>query len=411
MTKKNLTRRTYGYINGTIVGIPYPLALGAFQSNNTIQGAVHLINNFSAYTRCLMDVEISDQYAAEPATVIKRIGFISLENIVEWINTNVANDGAANFTQACKIHVYDEIDADVPPISKVYGKNTRRASLGRSGWYYSSAGRATVSQNWGDAAAYLDAIWTELYSASLNPGGPGTWTDDDYECFWFSGGRSTFYACPTPSLVSVSFSSVGGNGRHMKRLSDGLRVSATATTWDMSSGSYEAQVVMNSKNGAIINFKGIGESSKVIEDWQRDYTMMIAYPMEDSSGNMSVLLKPLGVDSFYFNYFDRGKYRLEMVSSKGPQSSWHRLFTLDALSSESSPENNSIGPIEMGPMISTLIQASKFSHRRYKPADMYFHLRNMQTNKVSPISPQFVQWTTHRGAATIAPLVRTRPQT
>lgn len=260
-------------------------------------------------------------------------------------------------------------------------------------------------------ATFLQKIWSELYSGQqLNPGGTGAWTQDDFGCFWYGTARKSMYTCPSPALLAVELfhAAPGYRGRKMRRTADGARVDAAADNWTVDPGSATSYVMDEKTSSASTDFSN-AYRGPILQYWAADYTILVAYPMVNGAGDRGVFLKPLGIDSLYLNWWDQERYRLETINSRGPNETYQRIHVVDTSGAMDSPNQDSIGPIECGPLYNAACDPTKFGHRRYKPADIYFQLRDLRTNRVSAVAAPYIQWIMHRGVGTLAPLVRTKP--
>lgn len=406
-----MARRDYGRINATRDGASYPLTVGKLIINNQTDGARYILEDFdAAYNFCKADILYTPGNMSGLPVEIRGIGFHSVVEMVAWINHNVPNL-AAQFTHSCRIIIYDEVDETIPPIRRVYGKNTRMASMRRT-QYYTDANYAFANgDRYGFMAVYLQKVWGHLYgNQQLNPGGTGAWNDDDFGCFWLGRSRKSFYTCPSPGLLSIELGLAvpGYLGRRMRRTVDGARVAASNETWTVDPASDTTYVLDTKSDSANTYFYDIYKGP-ILTYWTEDKTLMVAYPMRNGAGDRGVYMKPLGIDSLYLNWWDQTRYRLETVCSRGENETYQRLHVVDTSAAYDSPNQDSIGPIENGPLYAAACDPRKFSHRRYRPADIYFQLRDLRTNRVSAVAAPYIQWIMHRGAGTLAPLVRTKP--
>ncbi len=283
-------------------------------------GHVDLIRSFDAqYSRCLVRLRVVSSSVLVASTTQR---FSSLASIVSWVNANTPIS-LGQFAASVFMTVYDEIDGNIHPPAKVYGKNRLWAGLvsrAPRGYYwqprtksceYGAVGSTSVVQARADA---LNGIWSALYPSSPLPS-TSSWTASEFGLFWITGIRRSRYDMPTfrPAGLGIYPS---GNGRYFWNGS--VPVPAAGGFYQYNSSAADTCAYSVFAAGApsfAYSFGSSGAFRLLGRSILSGMSAIVGYPLIGSGGELAVNIRPVGVDQWYFDSFDESRYRLEAVGS------------------------------------------------------------------------------------------------
>lgn len=386
--------RSYGDTTILFPGSPPPFnASQALENSFRSGGHVDLISNFDAhYSQCLVRLRVVSSSVLVASTTQR---FSSLASIVSWVNANTPVSLGV-FSATVFMTVYDEIDGNIQPPAKVYGKNRLWAGLvsrapRRYYWQprtrsceYGSVGSTSVVQARADA---LNGIWSILYPSSPLPP-TASWTSNEFGLFWITGNRRSRYDMPTFRPVGLAIYPFGGSGRYFWNGSAALPVSGGFYQYNSSANDTCAYGVFGPGApsfayafGSYGAFRFLGKSIL------SGMSAVVGYPLIGDSGELAVNIRPVGVDQWYFDSFDPSRYRLEAVgSTRHDQRPKLRNFPVTVF-----PDNRTTGPVDASSFNEcfggTLYDRNRDPGRHSKSTGMVrFQYRDLDTGLVSPLS-------------------------
>lgn len=388
------SRRSYGTCTLTkAANSLFPTNTGLLAVEAEVGGGhIQLINEFNLnYNKCKVHLRV---FPAGSETVSLEVDqtFPNLAAIASWVNANVSNNGSF-FTSTCTMEVYDIIDSNIVPPSKVYGKNRAWASLvaeAPGGYYHrpstSSAFYGFNSINSLELATLLNGMWTSLYGATMPA--PASWTANEFGCFWIGKNRHRKYAMP--SLLNGALTTTNNTDRWERD------IVALSTVSPPPTGLRFYDIAVNTVVYASLdpfgNFAGVFDPyfafSELAKRIMNGHSVLVGYPLKSGFGDTrAVYLKPVGMDHFFLDSFDPAQYRVEAVGVQG-QATHPRIL---ALSLSSTPSQRSSSPIDgrhFGPIMGyTAEKAGAFPGRHsYRLGSTKFQYRDLTTGYVSPVS-------------------------
>lgn len=404
-TSGDLGIRTYGNVMGMWEGYPYPIMDSDLISRIALKrGNIDLVTNTSAYSRCMWKVEVSD-----PSSVIATydgLTFTNTQEIVDWINSNVPNDGGT-FLNSAYIHAYDRVSPAVNPLPKIFGRNRTFSRMRPADRYWSPSNPTLASRNWNALVAsnFLSQLWQDVWGSPF-PTPVGSWSDADFACFWTPSDYKNLYRLPNPQF-SVNLSA-GQGGRHM--LSGGNAISADPVPWFRDTNISPVYAASDATSTSYRSF-GISAAFKELpRAYQNGESVIIAFPMSDGNGNQSVYIKPVGTDVYTTSFFDQGQYQLEAVGTY-EQTGQVKIRPIFPQMGTPLPSLN-VG-IRFGldqllvPLAAPNMSALRGNH--YKPGKIRFQIRNLANNQVSPFLNPTIQWDFRVRFRPLAALVKNDP--
>jgi len=388
------SRRTYGTCSLTKVGSIYPASAFSLRVDAEKGGGhVQLVSEFDQnYSKCLVNLKIftgSNTLAGETTQV-----FPNFASIVSWVNANVPN-GGLSFSSTCTMEVYDVIDPDIVPPSKVYGKNRVWASLVAEapGYYYHRPKTASSffgfnSFNSLQLATLLNSIWTAFYGATMPA--PALWTSQEFGCFWIGRNRYRKYSMPSlvPGALEVRVSQHRYE-RDIVTLTTSLPPPLGARTPDPLAGFPVYYGSLDPAGTAFGPFDTATAFSELAFRIMSGHSVVVGYPLKPLSGNTrAVYIKPVGMDHFFFDAFDPAKYRLEAVGVQSREAHPRIAPMVVPLNDHSQRSSGPIDGRDFGTLIGYTAEGSKaFPGRHsYRLGSVKFQYRDLVTGRVSPVS-------------------------
>lgn len=344
-----------------------------------------------AYSRCAFVMR------AGPA-VATGLSFQTRDAVVTWLNANAPQAGGV-FTESVSMMAYDTLDHAITPPAKVWGKNgvMSRIRSGDSSGYKSPRSPCVVENNWSPRGGdeLLIQAWQTVYGEAL----PTPLTDSVRGAFW------------TPKI---------GCNMYQIRSRLGIDASAGRFAQDTSDGSFQPQVdpalwdssvspwffgIINNEDGSVVGIatrRDFTNNAYAIFRQNRSVVFIAPLSFTDPA-RRAVTIRPLGVDQIYTSYYDPAAYRLEALSC--PTSDGQvRIRPLSSPLLGSSGRDVS-GPFMRGEWLPATSAPAKGFKSRYGPGDVAFYLRDLATNRVSPLSAARVTWWLDRNLASPASIV------
>jgi len=379
----------------------YPLTEATLlEMSSKRMGNKQILQNFDEqYSNCLVQIEAVDIVTNE--TLKKTVNrFRSRSHIVDFINLQYVA-----FLKHYSIIAtfFDEVDPSIRPISKIYGKNTMLARFKSKKWYYSSEAAISAPTWGGNAAVALNDVWIALYGESLSPTPPGVWTSLEYACFWT---QRNFHKKSRP-ITTGMVSPQAGVGRASKERSSGNITGGGGlgnSTFTVPFSLSPVMIAIGKATSYTTGLTATSPTSNPIRYYQQGKSLFIAYPVTNGTNN-AVYIIPVGVDSFFVDYYDKEKYTLEAVFSKSLDNRWQSFLEITSVP-RSSKEVNTAGPIEIEHLIDYVTNKKSMATEASLPSNISFRLRDKRTLKVSEISNSQITWYNSPRIGTVFPIVR-----
>lgn len=394
-----LGQRTYGNVFVVWSGASAPLTVPNLISIYGVKrGNIDLLQNTPSYAGCSWRMEFIN---STPPTVFDNLTFTTTQEIVDWVNANVPQSGGF-FTQSVQVAAYDVVDPQVDPLFKVMGKNRTFSRFRAADRYWSPNGE-TVRNGLAD---FLSGLWLELWGSPVPTGNPpGSWVDE-FRLFWTPQNHRRLYLLPSRQFsIDLNQNGTAGN-RQMIQVSDDTLQSASVESWTVDPSREPVYGSLDSSASGL-SYYSMQDGFKLLpQDIIGGNSVIIGYPMVDSSGNRSVYVKPVGIDMFHTNWFDDSLYQLEAVGSF-ERDGQYRIRPL-------SPENPGQVSLNSGGLypISQFVVPLSFPNTGtqkgsgYQPGEVRFQLRDLTTNRVSPLANPKIAWDFRKRYRPLAAIVR-----
>lgn len=348
--------------------------------------------------------------------------FANRAAIVAFINSNIASVGGfAN--QHVEIEVFDVEDSSIVPPPKIYGKNRFFAGLvSRSrqfegGKYYGyrtgSAFYSTLSSAASIAARslILNQMWSILYPGFPMPA-PATWGPNEFGCFWVPRNRLRRYDMPAFNASALRIDPGTGINRFVRNAGSTIPRPFTTSFFNSTAGDVVAYGTLDSSGASGFAFGSYDAFRTIAPELANGSSVIVGYPLYSGvpGENLALLVKPIGVDTFYVDVFDDSRYRLEAV---GVQRENYRT-RLRALSGVPQfPLQRLAGPIlvpdisdSFGLTPSRPLIGGQPGRHGYYTGKIRFQYRDLLTNRVSCLTQATIETISRRRARPWALLVR-----
>ena len=403
-TASGTERRTYGSVATTYFGDAYPATQVSVLNAAANQGHLDLMANITEYTDCLWDV-IQDDGAGNVTVLDSGIQFGSIGDVVTYINTNVANDGNT-FQGSVVFHCYDLVSGDVAPPTKIHGQNAILARLRSGTRYWSPIEAHAFPSAWTGDQTALAAGWQQAWGTAF-PVAPGTWSNNEYAAFWFSTNRRRTYMLSS-TFIQVDLLSTGSKGR--QAMSGGVPVPAPVGAYTISTPGAVPAYFSVDKAG---NFQNAYRATPAFVNLPIDLvsgnSVALGYPI--ANGNAQALLvKPVGIDLIFSNYFDQSQLRLEAVASW--QSDGQRKLRRLTPDLPGSGRDDLTGPFTADQWARAAvpnIYGTLHGHTNH-PGPIQFQFRDLTTGRVSKFATAQVYWRVRQRFMPLAALIRNDPR-
>jgi hypothetical protein len=398
--------RSYG--DGTVVfnGSATPATNATVAETMSRSGGnVDLTTLFdTVYFRCRVHLRVVD---AGTSTVILETttSFASLADLVTWLNTNVPSSSGL-FIAMCMIRVFDIIDGSIEMPSKVYGKNRFWAGLTNkaSGGYYWSP--RAYSCRYADSqptavrtvfGSALESMWTNIHGAgTINSS--ATWTGAEFACFWISRNRRRRFDMPAFSATALSVTSAPA-GERMVQVPGPLTQNPGVPPWSFSGTIWYAAI--DSTATGFTTFSRQESFSTLARLILSGWSVVVGYGLVSGAGELAVLVRPVGIDQLWFDWYDTAAYQLEAVGRtrrdihpririiQPPQ-----FFAL----------HRSAGPVDVTQFRESFGATARddvtgvIGRHGYTTGEVRFQLRRLSDNYVSPLTTARVSPTIRKRA-------------
>lgn len=397
--------RSYG--DGTVVfsGAATPATVSTV--TETVQrsgGNIDLVALFdTTYFRCRIYLRVVD--AGTSAVVLETTtAFASLADLVTWINANVPSGGGV-FTAMCMMRVFDTIDGSLEMPSKVYGKNRFWAGLtnrapGRYYWgtrayscRYADLQPPVVRAVFGSA---LETVWTNIHGVGTISSS-AAWTDAEFACFWINRNRRRRFDMPAFSASALSVTSAPPTER-MVQVAGPTTQNPGVPPWNFSGTIWYA--ALNPTATGFATFSQSEAFSSLARYILAGWSTIVGYGLVSGAGELAVLVRPVGVDQLWFDWFDDTLYQLEAVG-RTRRDLHPRIRIIQP--SQFYALNRTAGPVDV-PQFRECIGATAkdeatgiVGRHSYTTGEVRFQLRRLSDNFVSPLT-----------TARISPTIRKR---
>lgn len=426
--------RSYGVATLAYNGLSAPAseaAIGnAVQSNG---GNVALWDYFdTTYYRCKVRLRFSD-WSDAPYLDVTRT-FANRAEITTFVNDNRTSESVL-----VEMEVFDVIDGNMLPPPNVYAKNRlysgliSRNMINREGRYWGNKPDSCYYATYPSGSASLRALllsemWSKIHPSVSMPA-PGDWTAAEFGCFWLSTNRLRQYDMPQFSgTLAIPDGPRSATTTRYVRLFDSAPPTS-ASTEPRASG----PDLLSTQWGTLsetpqVFYGALNPGANGFLTWStyqafqnnaiqigRGWSVIAGYPLyrqipETTQWELSVLIKPVGVDSFFFDTFDTDRYQLEAV---GTYRNDGRLMLQQVPVAYQDYAHRSTAPVLVNELYQTFrpTRRSVASGRAgYGPGRVRFQYRDLLTNRVSSYSPAGIEPVVRKRARPFALMVRDRPE-
>ena len=433
--------RSYGVATVAYANLPVPALDSQMEVSITSNGGNILLWGYfdTWYFRCKVRLRFSDinnitqQYF--PYLDVVRT-FANRAELVQFVNDNRTSDQVM-----VEMEVFDVVDGNMPSPANVYGKNRLYAGLlGRV------SGGANRPQYWGrqpDAAYYaansnayvqlaeaLYTLWQGCHPSIAMPDPSVTpWTADEYGCFWFGTNRVRRYDMPRfdGALTVPDAPRATSTVRYVRLVNQNIP-DTTTTPRANGAGGLPPSTWGTLSTSPVVYYAALAPNLSATTGWSaRDafklnaeyiygnWSVVVGYPLvrEIALGQYecSVLVKPIGVDSFFFDAFDDSRYQLEAV---GTYRNDGRLMLQSVPISSVTWERRVTNPVLVQSLSAVMRPVRRYiqsGRNGYAPGRARFQYRDLLTGMVSSLSPAGIEPVVRKRARPFALMVRDRPET
>lgn len=388
--REEYDRIEYGSVHIRLNGYPIGLNGGTLIGRSTLRGNQDVLRAWSDYNLCRMELK----YTSTGEVFGPLSGFATVEDLAAFLATITPNDGVV-YTDSWDIRVWDEVDPTIPPLHKVRGLNAAfsRVLPGRNKGnrqIYTFNNTVDPNRRWPRAqyAFALNELWRRAWGNPLEDD-PAAWTDDHFRCFWISRNWRRFYQLlPAEALRILPFQ----NSNRRGYLSPGVFETSGPQEWfgqDIPGGT-EPVVIGITSAGDLADVQALARVERRSGYFYANkYSYMVGYPIQDPvSGARAIMLRPLGMDNLYTNYFDPTRYELCALVHNADLDAHPLLAKISASDAERgfAPDVDQAGPWvrpTWGRKIRQISNPSRPSRDSRKLTRVRFFLRDLVTNKVS----------------------------
>ena len=348
--------------------------------------------------------------------VTNELKFADMTAMQTWVNTNVPNNGAGSFTESGHFLIYDVIDSEIPPITKLYGQNSlfgsftagnyksHQGNAGNCGWPYAPGMFAALFNT--VCNTFLTAADFSAYTARA-----AVWLAQNYTRYE----KSLHYV--SGSSTRIDYGASGSTNRYYYDKAGGVfnQINpATQATWTMT-GVFYLTAQLGSSPGYSIHTRSGNNSHKqeIAHEMKQNHRGIVVYGFQQSgnSNNVGILIKPMGIDTVIVNYPDFTKYQLEILYKANGEA--ENLQYVNVISNVGDLSASGVGyDNNSGRMVlikedwmcfGDLGYQKKTGFGRTKYPDVCFRLRNKTTFKVSSLSRAYINTITKFDTGGIIP--------
>lgn len=326
--------------------------------------------------------------------------FKNVTHLATFLTNNIANDGS-QFTQNVKMSMYLDIDEDIPTISRVYGKNAMFAMLKSRGQYKNR----TAHMRYVPSTMYYSmlrdiCLWyrtdRKLYDALDYTVLPFSELQKTFPCFWF----------PTKYTRFDGFMREGSQieraGGRTFMSTTGEIVSAHSVPVVTANTGVTRNITVASLNKDMDSIS-VTNIKKVSQKTLFDVTSSIViYPIEyNDAVNNRILyafyIRPLFLDSFYFEYVDTAKYDICVISQGASKSMRLKVLDITTPGLTNSIVFNSFGPFRLRDLLPDGFNSSVLgSIASYQMPSLKILLREKATGRFSGMSKPSISFSVSR---------------
>ena len=382
----------------------YPMTLTAFtQIGINPRQAAYMINGWDTYFGSRVRVQCENTTTGTTHEFLK---FPLMSDLVAWMNNNVGNDGSV-FTEQVIFRVYDEVDARLKAIDKMYGLNRLYTGLVGGGRHKTAVTCIGCKSTW-DAGNWM--LWNMFQNQYPWYSSLQTWSE-----FRDQNGPKAIW-CGTNQLRRYNLPPAGYDGHQtdIKVLSQYPNRHSGCENWenfqlariDVTHRLYAPKYLLFTATGASSIGQIPAECNIIDVTWanrfhfRTDYfknanaSGIVFYKAEDTSGgpaehNCAIYIKPLGIDMININWFDTSVYELEIVF----ENDWYQRRTFNAVDIADMPADQrdivSDSFRVMGNAWKKMpfaARATSWDNTKVRPYEVRFRFRHKKTGKVGPLS-------------------------
>jgi hypothetical protein len=390
--------------------------LGAWVARGNAKIAIDLSGPSPIYSRCSFRAEIG------PAS-FDGLNFADLSEIRDFVNLNVPTTGGI-FDEAAVLTAYDTID---PAIARpqFFARNATRSRLiGHGKRYWDRVSFCSVTPpGWPQLDQFLSLGW-----ATCHPSAPPfvpPLTPNEQACFWLTTGRRKLYRIDVGAYLDHLRGITQSNpGRfHKQAFSAASPAQLNVFYKQFVSVAESAQtglLVSVNEDGSIqpqtsIQYWPSGLNWKFILtelNARRSITGFVPCNWQDPLDSIdffSVLLRPIGVDTLDFKWYDETRYRLEAVAGRETDGQLRFLVMPNQAGSQQWDVRGPWHVADFLPLCWGQLNTIAWRGRKPWPSKVRFRFRDLDTNRVSPLSNAAITWSINSGAL-YAPLAHTDPE-
>jgi hypothetical protein len=242
-------------------------------------------------------------------------------------------------------------------------------------------------------------MWQDSFGSAF-PVAPGAWGDNERSCFWFTRNYTRMYLMPKPSLLSIP------SGGQRFSVDGGVVGGATGTF----SGGANAPTY-GLIDAAALNFTTLslrGYMSTAAKQLSQGWTVLVGIPLQNGT-QQAMLVKAIGIDHWYFDWFDAAAYRIETV---GEHTNDHRrrLRVPSTAGVAFASKYRSVGPFTLPDVWAAMAgSAANMEGHSVRPGPASFQFRNLVTNRVSPFATAQLDWIWRKRLVPLAAIIRNHP--
>lgn len=382
-------------------GTPYyPLTEGQLNQVNS-SSAPRIINHWAdQFEDCFWRV---DNYNTHSSTVHS---FPTKADFVAWKNANIPHGGVPDkFTELLNLTPFDIVDSEIPIMTRLYGMNN---------YYNGMTGNRSRSKenHFGPGTGgdgILKSIWDHLWPAYSFLWNVGDFTRNGggRKACWKSANWTKLWSMPmtgeqimtaaTPSWSATRHTAIPENWEGFNNLTPGPPMNIVSKTAVLIEDGMAAWSFVDA-----FTFGGLKTINKHMLSGNNNGAF-IAFKLQSGADgtepSCAVLIKPMGIDRIWLDYFDDTRYDLEIVFSNNwdMQPAYFRKIQGWEINngSGSSPHPNS-GCFLKKSSWTAYLPGGRFLGNLWhlkgsNRIRAYFRLRDRVTHKVGRLSPAHIE--------------------
>lgn len=350
------------------VGNPYISNSGQFNQGDIAE----------AYQNSLWEFSLTD------GTIIGiQQSYINIAAVYTYLQTIVPNDGTY-YTQTVYATIYDEINNSIEPIEKIYGINTFSHVL--------NGGR---KQKHNYINNNSNVHWSEL----------NNWIEDLYIKTGIDSAHT--YNIGDEKILKIPNNYKKSFSGYNSEVANNFTISNTKYVFDMNTGTISnnhSGYYMQDFNMSKYCFRSIETENKWYwYDWDdlffinghllnKEYSCVSVNVFRHIANNnlVTVMIKPVNIDTVYIDYFDKTKYDLYRIENGIDQ--YHKYTKIDMTNVEQHKPVNITRLYPSNYYIDNLETKRNGKFGVVTDFNYRFILKDINLNQFSPISKMKIDW-------------------